>query len=146
MTTEYVYKVLAIYPAADLAAINAFVGTAFPNFGTVTANISPDGSSNYTHGAVCFHATKAQATVWVNRLATRLSLPAPTGFVDWDRAEQTAWLLAANALLVPLGSYFEVVFNDEGTSHNLNLAWTTMNLWPKQTLSQSVHVAPEIKP
>lgn len=146
MTTNYVYKVLAIYPAADLTTLNAFVNVAFPNFGTVVGNISPDGSNNYTHGAVCFHATKPQATIWVNRLATRLGLPQPTNFVNWSREEQAAWLTAANALLVPLGSYFEVVFNDEDKSHDLNLAWTTMNLWPKQTLNQNVMAIPERHP
>jgi hypothetical protein len=116
--TDYTYKVLLIYPASEIAGVNAFVQEFLDPTGAgwvVNCPATVTGELPLTHGWTSFAATKEQAMVWLDRFANRLGGEAPANFTDLPRNIQRQWMQGAQgALWGASGVYFQAVFNDEG--------------------------------
>lgn len=113
-----VYKVLFIYPAAQVAGVRSFIEEEIDpgqSENWIHLCLSASGSAPATHGLCEFHATKEQVNKWLDRFAASVGSAAPEGFVDLPRAVQTAWMTGAQAaLLAATGAYFHSVWNDLG--------------------------------
>lgn len=118
--SEYIYKVLLVYPEADIPGVRAFIDEFIdPGQGEnwINLSLSASGQAPATHGWCCFHATKEHAELWLARFANRLGAPAPVGLTDLPPADQLAWISQAKvALLQASGIYFDVAFGGESPS------------------------------
>lgn len=156
--TNYTYKVLLIYPQAQIAGVRAFIEEEIERGRSeywINLCLSANGQAPATHGWCEFHATKAQATKWLDRFTAaigvglgegeamegEIGVPPPPDFVDLPREDQATWLTVAKpALLAATGTGFDVVFNDEGATFDntrKNALLSTMGL---QRISQAIQI------
>lgn len=113
-----VYKVLLIYPAAQVAGVRDFIEAEIDpgqSANWIHLCLRPGSSGPATHGECEFHATPEQVTKWLERFSSYVGQTPPANFVDLPRATQTAWMVGVQAaLLAATGAYFHSVWNDEG--------------------------------
>jgi hypothetical protein len=112
--STYTYKILLIYPEAEIAGVRAFIEEYIDpgqSENWIDLALSATGTAPATHGWCCFHATIPQANLWLTRFASRLGGAVPEGFTDLPRESQLAWVAGASAALFGAsGIYFNAVF------------------------------------
>lgn len=115
MTTQHLYRLHAIVPAARVAAVNTWIRNHLnPEGGDwLTLNLSATGEPPYTHAEFSAALTVSEIKLILSQIATIAgrSLPA-----DWDtrtRAQRRAWLASARALIdAGSGIYLTLSDND----------------------------------
>lgn len=117
MTNREIYKILLIYPEGEIAGVRAFVDEFIDPGqaeGWIQLALSPTGDLPATHGWCCFHATVAQANLWLTRFADRLGGSVPPGLTEMPREAQLTWMAGARAALFGAsGIYFVAAFNSD---------------------------------
>lgn len=125
MTTEFIYKILLIYPEERIPGVVQFIQENIDPNGDkwLPLTLSENGEAPATHGVCCFHAKKDQAELWINRYAAELGTQKPNAMTEWPKEDQRQWITGAKGgLWNSLGVYFEAVFNEDGEEPDFEAA------------------------
>jgi hypothetical protein len=115
MPTQHLYRVLAVVPAARVAALNSWLKANLDAGGGdwLTPSLSATGDAPFTHAWFSAALTAAEFKLVMQRLCTLASVTPPA---DWDqltRAERKAWLLSQRpAINAATGVYVQAMDGD----------------------------------
>lgn len=115
MATEYVYRVLLLYPESLRAGVEAWYASEWPDAGELlTPCGTKDGEKWYVSS---FVARRSDLERWIGRFENSVGQSVPAGLLDMPRDAQRAVMAQlAIAALATVGVAFSVVFNDQGES------------------------------
>ena len=115
MATEYVYRVLLLYPESLRAGVEEWYVLEWPDAGELlTLCGSKDGEAWHVSS---FVARRSDLERWIARFESSVGQSVPTGLLDMPRETQRIIVqqLSAAAIAV-VGVAFRVAFNDDGES------------------------------
>lgn len=125
--TDYIYRVLLLYPESRKPEIDQWYTEQFPNSGSL---LTPCGTKESEDWYVTsFVATKADMTKWMGRFGSEIQTPIPDGFLDYPRATQIAALAGfRQAAQQHLGIWIDACWNDEGQQCDYEAALSSMGV------------------
>ena len=113
MATEYVYRVLLLYPESLRAGVEAWYASDWPDAGEL---LTPCGARNGENWYVSsFVARRVDLERWIGRFEQSVGQSVPAGLLDMPRETQRLVVQQLSAAAVAtVGVAFRVAFNDEG--------------------------------
>lgn len=111
--TQYIYRILLLYPQSRRQEIEDWYASEFHGQGTL---LTPIGTKNGEQWyATSFVATKSHAEKWLARFGSELQTQIPIGFVELPREIQRQWIDGMkSAAMQALGIYIDAAWNDLG--------------------------------
>jgi hypothetical protein len=113
MTTDYVFRVSLIVPAARKAGLDQFIREEFDDHEWLVVELSSTGTAPATHYGTCFSCTMNQSSKWADRLTSEGGVPLPPEFAGMNADQRIAFMEGASSGLKALtGVVVRVCRND----------------------------------
>lgn len=109
------YRILMVTPAANCAAVNAFIKAEIDPEGDdwLTPRLSANGLAPATHAWTSFALDDDAGKKLLGFLSQRSGLPIPSQWDSWNRTQKKQWLTAAKeTILAATGSLIIAMDND----------------------------------
>jgi len=125
--TDYIYRILLLYPESRRAEIDDWYESQFPDAGELLSYVGVRDQVQWY--VASFVATRHDITRWLARLTSELGATAPEGFVDLPRETQRQWIDGMRTgAMQALGIYIDAAWNDVGDRVDFDLALQSIGI------------------
>ena len=125
--TQYIYRILLLYPESREAEIEAWYASQFPDNGGLLTPIGTKNGEDWF--ASSFVATKSDVEKWLAVFGANLQAEVPQGFVDLPREIQRQWIVGMQTAAAQyLGIWIDAAWNDAGENCDVYAALAAMGV------------------